>query len=59
MHRFPFGLPLLYLKQVPLIDAKVFVLGKYAGEVHACWLNLDGSILLGRQFNLLPLVHPR
>ncbi|NLF41308.1 MAG: hypothetical protein GX587_01285 [Bacteroidales bacterium] len=59
MHRFPFGSPLLTLKPAPLIDAKVFVLVKYTGEVHARWLNLDGSILLGWQFELLPLAHLR
>jgi len=43
MHRFPFGSPLLTLKQVPLKNAKVFVLGVYASAVHARWLNPDGS----------------
>ena len=43
MHKFPFGSPLLTLKQAPLRDAKVFVLGVYASAVHARWLNPDGS----------------
>lgn len=43
MHRFPFGEPLLTLRQSPLADAGVFVLGVYASAVHARWLNPDGS----------------
>ena len=43
MHRFPFGEPLLTLRQKPLADAEVFVLGVYASAVHARWLNPDGS----------------
>ena len=43
MHKFPFGSPLRTLKQAPLKDARVFVLGVYASAVHAKWLNPDGS----------------
>lgn len=43
MQRFPFGAPLLTLRQEPLSDARVFVLGVYASAVHARWLNPDGS----------------
>jgi len=43
MHRFPFGEPLLTLRQKSLADAEVFVLGVYASAVHARWLNPDGS----------------
>lgn len=43
LHNFPFGSPLCALKQVPLKEARVFVLGVYASAVHARWLNPDGS----------------
>lgn len=43
VHRFPFGAPLLALRQEPLREARAFVLGVYASAVHARWLNPDGS----------------
>lgn len=43
MLRFPFGAPLQILRQEPLKDARVFVLGVYASAVHARWLSPDGT----------------
>lgn len=43
MLRFPFGAPLLTLRQQPLNGTEVFVLGVYASAVHARWVNPDSS----------------
>ena len=43
MH-FPFGQPVVALRQPPLSDAAVFVLGVYPSAVHARWLYPDGGV---------------
>jgi hypothetical protein len=47
VQHFPFGSPVVALRQSPLEDARAFVLGVYASAVHAKWLNPDGSMRVG------------
>lgn len=43
MYHFPFGEPVRPVRQTPIANAKVFVLGVYASAVHARWIGPDGG----------------
>jgi hypothetical protein len=45
-YQFPFGSPLLKVKQKDTLPKKVFVLGVYASAVHARWINANGKQLV-------------
>jgi len=45
-YSFPFGQPLVPVKQQDRSPKKVFILGVYASAVHAKWRNEIGNVLV-------------